>query len=81
MFLWRNKNKYQYFSFEKKMLIWSYDILPFFFRMGLLDDELMDKRNTPIDTLSNYLSKRLAFGMTIINTVVVALYLFSHAKR
>ena len=33
-----------------------------FFRMGLLDDELMDKKSTPIDTLSNYLSKRLAFG-------------------
>ena len=32
------------------------------FRMGLLDDELMDKKSTPIDTLSNYLSKRLAFG-------------------
>ena len=33
-----------------------------FFRMGLLEDELMDKKSTPIDTLSNYLSKRLAFG-------------------
>ncbi|KAL4226643.1 hypothetical protein ACF0H5_014624 [Mactra antiquata] len=31
-------------------------------RMGLLDDDLMDKKGTPIDTLSNYLSKRLAFG-------------------
>ncbi|WAR25052.1 AASS-like protein [Mya arenaria] len=31
-------------------------------RMGLLQDELIDKRGTPIDTLSYYLSKRLAFG-------------------
>lgn len=30
--------------------------------MGLLGDDLIDKRGTPIDTLSNYLSKRLAFG-------------------
>ncbi|XP_053378089.1 alpha-aminoadipic semialdehyde synthase, mitochondrial-like isoform X2 [Mercenaria mercenaria] len=31
-------------------------------RMGLLDDDLIDKRGSPIDTLSNYLSKRLSFG-------------------
>ncbi|KAK3608349.1 hypothetical protein CHS0354_030804 [Potamilus streckersoni] len=30
--------------------------------LGLLDDELIDKRGSPIDTLSNYLSKRLAFA-------------------
>lgn len=29
--------------------------------LGLLDDDLIDKRNTPIDTLSNYLTKRLAY--------------------
>jgi len=30
--------------------------------MGLLDATLIDKRGSPIDTLSNYLSKRLTFG-------------------
>lgn len=30
--------------------------------LGLLDETLVTKLNTPIDTLSNYLSKRLAFG-------------------
>ena len=39
--------------------------LSVYFRMGLLDDEAMDKRGTPIDTLSNYLSKRLAFGKLV----------------
>lgn len=31
-------------------------------RMGLLDDDPIDKKGSPIDTLSNYLSKRLSFG-------------------
>lgn len=30
--------------------------------LGLLDEDLIDKRLTPIDTLSNYLTKRLAYG-------------------
>lgn len=30
--------------------------------LGLLEDTLIDKQITPLDTLSNYLSKRLAFG-------------------
>ncbi|XP_067935063.1 alpha-aminoadipic semialdehyde synthase, mitochondrial-like isoform X2 [Watersipora subatra] len=30
--------------------------------LGLLSEEEMDKRGTPIDTLSNYLNKKLAFG-------------------
>jgi hypothetical protein len=34
--------------------------------MGLLGDDLIDKRGTPIDTLSNYLSKRLSFGKALI---------------
>jgi len=29
--------------------------------LGLLDDDLIDKKDTPIDTLSNYLTKRLAY--------------------
>lgn len=32
------------------------------FRLGLLESELVDKRGSPIETLSNYLSKRLAYG-------------------
>lgn len=31
-------------------------------QLGLLDETPVVKLNTPIDTLSNYLSKRLAFG-------------------
>lgn len=30
--------------------------------LGLLDESLVVKLNTPLDTLSHYLSKRLAFG-------------------
>jgi alpha-aminoadipic semialdehyde synthase len=30
--------------------------------LGLLEDEQIDKKDTPLDTLSNYLSKKLAFG-------------------
>ncbi|KAK7102549.1 alpha-aminoadipic semialdehyde synthase, mitochondrial-like [Littorina saxatilis] len=30
--------------------------------LGLLSDDLIDKKGTPIDTLSNYLAKRLAYG-------------------
>ncbi|XP_005100303.1 alpha-aminoadipic semialdehyde synthase, mitochondrial [Aplysia californica] len=30
--------------------------------LGLLEDDLIDKRSTPIDTLSNYLAKRLAYA-------------------
>ncbi|XP_076468857.1 alpha-aminoadipic semialdehyde synthase, mitochondrial-like isoform X2 [Babylonia areolata] len=30
--------------------------------LGLVSDDLIDKKVTPIDTLSNYLAKRLAFG-------------------
>ena len=30
--------------------------------LGLVSDDLVDKRSTPIDTLSNYLAKRLAYG-------------------
>lgn len=30
--------------------------------LGLLDETPVVKLNTPLDTLSNYLSKRLAFG-------------------
>lgn len=33
-----------------------------FFSLGLLDEELIDKRDTPLDTLSNYLAKRLNYG-------------------
>jgi hypothetical protein len=32
-------------------------------RLGLVSDDPVDKRGTPIDTLSNYLAKRLAYGM------------------
>lgn len=31
-------------------------------QLGLVSDALIDKRTTPIDTLSNYLAKRLAYG-------------------
>lgn len=31
-------------------------------QLGLLDDASVAKMNTPIDTLSYYLSKRLAYG-------------------
>lgn len=31
-------------------------------QLGLLDETPVVKLNTPLDTLSNYLSKRLAFG-------------------
>lgn len=31
-------------------------------QLGLLDETPVVKLNTPMDTLSNYLSKRLAFG-------------------
>lgn len=30
--------------------------------LGLLEDKPIDKYSTPLDTLSNYLSKRLAFS-------------------
>lgn len=30
--------------------------------LGLLDEVPIDKKGSPIDTLSNYLSKKLAFG-------------------
>ncbi|ELT95650.1 hypothetical protein CAPTEDRAFT_173154 [Capitella teleta] len=30
--------------------------------LGLLDDKLVDKKQTPLDTLSNYLSKKLDYG-------------------
>lgn len=36
-------------------------------RLGLLDETPVMKLNTPIDTLSNYLSKRLAFGKLCFN--------------
>ncbi|XP_059138929.1 alpha-aminoadipic semialdehyde synthase, mitochondrial-like [Physella acuta] len=32
-------------------------------RLGLIDDDPVDKRGTPIDTLSNYLAKRLSYGV------------------
>lgn len=32
-------------------------------QLGLLDETPVVKLNTPLDTLSNYLSKRLAYGM------------------
>lgn len=32
-------------------------------QLGLLDETPVVKLSTPLDTLSNYLSKRLAFGM------------------
>ncbi|KAH9512582.1 hypothetical protein Btru_038850, partial [Bulinus truncatus] len=31
-------------------------------KLGLVDDDPVDKRGTPIDTLSNYLAKRLAYA-------------------
>lgn len=34
-------------------------------QLGLLDETPVVKLITPIDTLSNYLSKRLAFGMFV----------------
>lgn len=37
----------------------------FLFELGLLDETPVVKMTTPIDTLSNYLSKRLAFGKLI----------------
>ena len=33
-----------------------------FYRLGLLEEELIDKKGTPLDTFSNYLAKRLSFG-------------------
>lgn len=38
--------------------------------LGLLEDSPIDKHNTPLDTLSNYLSKRLAFGITYMNLFI-----------
>lgn len=35
-------------------------------QLGLLDDAPVVKMNTPIDTLSYYLSKRLAYGKFIL---------------
>jgi hypothetical protein len=32
-------------------------------KLGLLDDILVAKQGSPLDTLSHYLSKRLAFGI------------------
>ena len=32
------------------------------FSLGLVSDDPIDKRGTPIDTLSNYLAKRLTYG-------------------
>lgn len=34
--------------------------------LGLLKDTLIDKQTTPLDTLSNYLSKRLAFSKHLL---------------
>jgi alpha-aminoadipic semialdehyde synthase len=34
-------------------------------KLGLLDDILVAKQGSPLDTLSHYLSKRLAFGIII----------------
>jgi hypothetical protein len=34
----------------------------FYFRLGLLEDEFIEKKYTPVDTLAKYLNKRLAFG-------------------
>ena len=31
-------------------------------RLGLLDDVPIDKKDSPLDTLSYYLSQRLSFG-------------------
>jgi len=31
-------------------------------RLGLLSDEEIDKKGTSIDTVSNYLNKKLAYG-------------------
>jgi len=33
-----------------------------FFSLGLLDDVEVEKCGSPLDTLSNYMNKRLAYG-------------------
>ena len=35
-----------------------------FEQLGIMDDEIVPKNDTPLDTLSLYLSKKLAFGKT-----------------
>ena len=32
------------------------------YSLGLLDDQVIDKKGTPIDTLCHYLAKKLAYG-------------------
>lgn len=39
--------------------------------LGLLSDEEIDKRLTPLDTISNYMAKRLAFGPDEYDMVVL----------
>lgn len=40
-------------------------------RLGLVDDDPIDKKGTPIDTLSNYLAKRLAYGECFYSVVFI----------
>jgi len=47
------------YCFNIAMLLILYSCV---YSLGLLDDAVVDKRLTPLDTLSNYLSKRLAYG-------------------
>lgn len=39
-------------------------------QLGLLDETPVVRLNTPLDTLSNYLSKRLAFGKLHLKSFV-----------
>jgi len=32
--------------------------------LGLLDNALVDRKSTPLDTLSNFLAKRFAYGLS-----------------
>lgn len=43
--------------------------------LGLLDDKPVQKLGSPLDTLSHYLSKRLALGNTIIYFMQLLLFL------
>lgn len=38
--------------------------------LGLLDDTILIKMGSPLDTLSHYLSKRLAFGMKLLTFLI-----------
>ena len=56
----KNNKKILIPKFKEKKLL--------YFRLGLLEEELIEKRGTPIDTLSHYLAKRLSFSKYLIIT-------------